>query len=59
MTVIIGLWVILLLSTFEVVYKTKKNFDFEILTTGHKWIWQNLERPKYEDFIKKEDELNQ
>jgi len=37
-------------SMSEHIYKPKRDFDIEVLTSGYKFIWQNLERPKYEDY---------
>ncbi|WP_075344611.1 hypothetical protein [Tenacibaculum agarivorans] len=36
----------------EHVYKSKRDFEIEVLTTGYKFIWQTQERPKYEDYKK-------
>lgn len=34
----------------EQVYKTKRDFDIEVLATGYKFIWQQQDRPKYEEY---------
>lgn len=34
----------------EHIYKTKRDFDVEVLTTGYKFIWEAQERPRYEDY---------
>ena len=36
----------------EHIYKTKRDFEVEVLTTGYKFVWQNQERPRYEDYKK-------
>ncbi|MGB0862008.1 MAG: hypothetical protein ACPGXZ_03775 [Saprospiraceae bacterium] len=32
------------------IYKVKRDFDIEVLTTGYTFFWQRRERPKYEDY---------
>lgn len=34
----------------EHIYKTKRDFDIEVLTTGYKFMWQPQSRPNYEDY---------
>lgn len=36
----------------EHIYETKRDFEIEVLTSGYKFIWQNQERPEYEDYKK-------
>ncbi len=37
-------------SMSEHIYKTNRDFDIKILTTGYTFIWQDQERPEYEDY---------
>lgn len=49
-TSLICLGVLLIGSMPDNIYKTKRDFDIEVLTTGYKLNWQHQQRPRYQDF---------
>jgi len=34
----------------EHIYKTNRNFEIEVLTTGYKFIWEHQERPDFKNY---------
>ena len=57
--VVIGLWTFSIFILFfnaciysNNVFYLKRPYDMEIIETGYKFIWQNIERPDYQKYKK-------